>query len=124
MTINVWLECLEPNSDHACILAIGNNTSTIGWLHSTTHLDPRSPAHAAHLLIVARYLVTVVMDANCCLASQHLKGEHNVVADLISFAKTEGNNTPSPTTIHPDDVLTQRVHTAFASQVPGHFVIC
>ena len=100
MAINVWLECLEHNLEHACILAIGDNTSTIGWLHSTTHLDPRSPAHAAHL-IVARHLVPVVMEASCCLASQHLKGEHNVVADLISFAKTEENNTPSPTTIHP-----------------------
>ena len=29
MFVNVWITCLEPNSDQACILTIGNNTSAI-----------------------------------------------------------------------------------------------
>ena len=46
MVVNVWISCLEPESDQACILAIGDNTSAIGWLHHTAHIEPNGVTQA------------------------------------------------------------------------------
>jgi hypothetical protein len=100
MVVNVWLTCLEPESYQACILAIGDNTSAIGWLHHTAQIDPNGVTHMAHLK-VARKLARTLMKYNCCLASQHIKGELNVVADLLSFEERRGKTPPAslrPTT--------------------------
>jgi hypothetical protein len=85
MAINIWLSCLEGGPSESCILAIGDNTSALGWLHSTSRLDTNWAAHAVHLQ-VARKIATLLMEFNCCLASQHVKGELNLVADLLSFS--------------------------------------
>ena len=95
MVVNIWLECLDKTTRHACILAVGDNTSAIGWLFRTSRLDPSWPAHDAHLF-VARHLAMLLLEHNCCIASQHVKGELNAVADLLSFAGTgeRGEGTP------------------------------
>jgi hypothetical protein len=94
MAVNIWLECVRPGSCQDCILAIGDNTSAIGWLHNTSRLDPKWPAHRAQL-IVARHVAHLLMDNDCCLGTQHVKGELNVVADLLSFVG-ESRGKPHP----------------------------
>ena len=117
--MNIWLECLEPNRPNSCILAIGDNTSAIGWLFKTASLDPTWQAHDAHLF-VARHLATTLLDHDCCIASQHIKGEMNVVADLLSFAGTgeRGKDHPLAYDNPPNDTITQRFHSQLPSQVP------
>ena len=85
MVVNIWISCMESGSDQSCVLAIGDNTSAIGWLHNTSRLDPSWGAHSAHLM-VARKLARNLMANRCCLASQHLKGESNLVANYLSFS--------------------------------------
>ena len=41
MAINIWLACLESKGEEHCILAIGDNTSAIGWLCNSSRLDTR-----------------------------------------------------------------------------------
>ncbi|KAI2502402.1 hypothetical protein MHU86_12059 [Fragilaria crotonensis] len=76
MIVNVWLECRSCNDtegeEFACILALGDNTSAIGWLHKTANLGRNRQAHAAHLG-AARHLANVVLQSDCCLASQHIR---------------------------------------------------
>ena len=124
MVINIWLACLEPGSSQACILAIGDNTSAIGWLHSTARLDPTWGAHSAHLM-VARTMASLLMKHQCCLASQHLKGEANLVADWLSFVGSErgGKRHPLAFDDPPDDLLTRRFHLLIPSQIPENFAI-
>jgi hypothetical protein len=123
MAINIWLSCLEDGSSESCILAIGDNTSALGWLHNTARLDPTWLAHAAHLK-VARKIAKLLMEFKCCLASQHIKGELNVVADLLSFAGNgRGKNHPLAFDKPADDVLTARFLHALPSQVPEDFAI-
>jgi hypothetical protein len=124
MVINIWVTCEEPDSEQACILAIGDNTSAIGWLHSTSRLDPTWAAHGAHLM-VARTMAKLLMKHNCCLASQHLKGELNLVADWLSFVGSERGGKTHPLAFDnpPDDVLTERFHALLSSQIPVNFVI-
>ena len=124
MVVNVWLECLDKATDQACILAVGDNTSAIGWLFRTASLDRNGQAHEAHLF-VARTLATLLLDHGCCIASQHIKGDLNVVADLRSFAGTGERGKAHPLAFDdpPDDILTQRFHSNLASQVPENFKI-
>ena len=123
MVVNVWITCMEPDSRHACILAIGDNTSAIGWLHHTAHLDPGGPTSAAQLK-VARKLARVLLKYDCCLASQHLKGELNVVADLLSFDGEErGKRHPLAFDNPPNDVLTERFRKYLPTQVTEDFAI-
>lgn len=123
MVVNIWLTCLEPGSDQSCILAIGDNTSAIGWLHHTAKINPEGATREAHL-IVARKLAKVLLKHNCCLASQHIKGDLNVVADLLSFEGEErGKRHPLAYDNPPNDVLTERFLKYLPSQVTGDFVI-
>ncbi|KAI2493346.1 hypothetical protein MHU86_21191 [Fragilaria crotonensis] len=125
MVVNIWLECIDaPQNDQPCILAIGDSTSAIGWLFKTSTLDLESGAHRAHLM-VARHLASLMMNNDCCIASQHIKGEFNVVADLLSFAgeSERGKRHPIAHDDPPDDVLTNRFLTILTEQVPENFKI-
>lgn len=125
MAVNIWLECLEAD-DQDCILASGDSTSAIGWVHNTSRLNPNLIAHAAHLM-VARHVALVLMQAGCCLASQHTKGDLNTVADLLSFAgeltRAGGKTHPIAHDDPPNDILTQRFHIYYPEQVPANFEI-
>ena len=123
MAINIWLECLNPGSAQSCILAIGDNTSAIGWLHNTSRLEPTWQVHDVHLM-VARHIASLLMQHECCLATQHIKGEVNVVADLLSFVGTDrGKHHPLAYDDPPNDVLTHRFRSQLRSQVPECFNI-
>ena len=97
MVINIWLTCQEVGSEHSCILAIGDNTSAIGWLHSTSCLDPTWEAHGAHLM-VARKVASILMHHKCCLASQHLKGELNLPGRQLAVLCGLGTRGEKPPT--------------------------
>jgi hypothetical protein len=58
------------------------------------------------------------------LATQHLKGDYNVVADLLSYSGTvRGKPHPLASDHPPDDILTHRFHTHLTSQIPANFQI-
>jgi hypothetical protein len=123
MAVNIWLSCLEDDGEESCILAIGDNTSALGWLHNTSRLDPNWPAHAAHLQ-VARKIASLLMEFRCCLASQHIKGDLNLVADLLSFSgRGRGKAHPLAFDDPGNDELTARFLSTLPSQVPANFVI-
>jgi hypothetical protein len=127
MAVNIWLECLNQAGDsHSCILALGDNTSAVGWLHNSSRLDTKLAAHSAHL-IVARKVAQLVLDADCCLASQHLKGDLNFMADLLLFAgsraRAVGKRHPIAFDDPPNDILTQRFHLYYPEQIPKTFAI-
>ena len=88
MMVTIWLvliECAETGSLQDCILALGDNTSAIGWLFKSGKLDCNSPHHKA-VQMTAQKLARLVTGSSHCLASQHLKGDKNAVSDLLSFA--------------------------------------
>jgi hypothetical protein len=103
-------------------LALGDNTSAIGWLFTLSKFASSSIAHTAHLRVACQ-LATLVLENNHCLASQHLKRTLNIVADFLSF---DGSSREK---LHPlafdsptDTVLTQRFHT-MPAQIPENFLI-
>ncbi len=121
--INIWLSCHKSEGSESCILAIGDNTSAIGWLHNSSRLDTRWEAHRAHLQ-VARKIATFLTEHKCCLASQHIKGDLNIVADLLSFEGSDrGKAHPVVFDKPANDELTCRFLTNYPSQVPANFAI-
>jgi hypothetical protein len=123
MVVNVWLEIDDATEAHQCILALGDNTSAIGWLFTSSKFPSSSLAHKAHLM-VARQLATLVLNHDHCLASQHLKGDLNVVADFLSFDGSSRDKAhPLAFDCPPDSILTQRFHQYLPHQIPENFAI-
>jgi hypothetical protein len=74
--------------------------------------------------VVARTVARLILLSKHCLASQHIKGELNIVSDLLSF-EGESRGKPHPLAFDsPDDeLLTARFHTYLPSQMPPDFSI-
>jgi hypothetical protein len=122
--VTAWLECLDSTDDaEECILALGDNTSALGWIHRSGRVKETSMSYKA-IQMVARHLATVFLESTHCLASQHLKGDHNVVADLLSFAGHDRDKPHPLAADNPSDhVLTRRFHKFLHSQIPASFAI-
>jgi hypothetical protein len=126
MMINIWLIILDCQAEGAleeCILALGDNTSGIGWLFRSGSIKPAS-VYYAPVQMVARKLAALLIDSTHCLASQHLRGKKNVVSDLLSYI---GNTREERHPLAPDDPsdadLTLRFHRFLPQLVPQHFAI-
>jgi hypothetical protein len=119
VTIKLFLREHDDDDPFPCILAIGDSTSAIGWLFNTSRLSADEPCHAAHHMIARD-----IMSHNACLATQHIKGTANAVADLLSYDGTrDGKRHPLAYDNPSDAVLTQRFHSHLPSQIPESFTI-
>jgi hypothetical protein len=126
MVVTIWLiiiECAEEGSSEDCILALGDNTSGIGWLFRSGKIKPQSVYYTA-VQLIARKLATLVLESSHCLASQHLKGSKNTVSDLLSYT---GATREAPHPLAPDNPsdaeLTHRFHRYLPQLIPQHFEI-
>ena len=105
--ITVWLSARrnDKEAEH-CFLALSDNSSTVGWLHKANVDDSKNlPLHMA-----TRKFAEVLLEADCCLYSQHIAGEKNIVADFLSRKFHLNHND-----------LTSLILTSFPSQVPPLF---
>ncbi len=96
------------NPPLSCILALGDNTSAVGWLHKVNVDDTINKA----LHLTSRKLATGLMEADCCLYSQHFKGEFNEVADCLSRRHDLSDNQ-----------LLSFILSRYPEQVPATFAI-
>jgi hypothetical protein len=126
MLVTIWLtilECEREGNQQACILAMGDNTLAIGWMHKLGKLKPGSVYHVP-VQLIARQIATLVLRAQHCLASQHIKGDENVVSDLLGFAgNVRGYDHPLALDIPFDFTLTQRFHDHLPQLIPKGFAI-
>jgi hypothetical protein len=126
MVVTIWLaivECEELGSEQDCILALGDNTSAIGWLYKSSKLKPGT-LYYEPVQMIARQLARLIIGSTHCLASQHIKGEQNTVSDLLSYAGTaRGYPHPLAPDFPCDTVLTQRFHSHIPQLIPKDFVI-
>jgi hypothetical protein len=113
MLVTIWLTILEcdlEGSQQDCILAMGDNTSAIGWIHKSGKLKPGSVYHVP-VQLIARQTARLLLRSSHCLASQHIKGDENVVLDLLSFTgNVRGYNHPLALDFPSDATPTQRFH--------------
>jgi hypothetical protein len=120
--INVWLVCLDDPMGSRCLLALGDSTTAIGWVWRSGRVDHSSVCFEV-IQETARKLASLLIDSSHVLATQHLQGTLNIVADLLSFTQTRDKFNPIAFDDPPEDVLTQRFHSYLPSQIPSNFVI-
>jgi hypothetical protein len=126
VVVTIWLvllKCAKLGSEQACMLALGDNTSAVGWLYKSSKLRPDS-LHCKPVQLIARKLTRLVITSTHCLASQHIKGNQNAVSDLLSFAGTaHGHLHPLAPDLPTDHALTQCFHTHLLQLIPKDFAI-
>ena len=108
--IAIWLELEYSNNQiiHPKILALSDNTSAIGWLYKSNFNMKTHPGHDR----VARKLAQILLATEASLESQHIKGNHNVIADSLSRDH------------HIKDTHLKFILTSlFPSQVPQNFKV-
>jgi hypothetical protein len=107
--ITTWISLLDiSTASLSCILALGDNTSAVGWLHKANTDESYNKA----LHIAARKYANLLMEHKCCLYSQHFKGEFNNVSDALSRKHQLT-----------DSELTSFIISQYPSQVPLTFEI-
>lgn len=125
MAINI-LVMLEETRDEAfpCLLALGDNTSAIGWLFRSSRIGPDS-VYFQTVQLIARKIAEEAMKAEAQVNPQHLSGETNEIADMLSFAGTaRGKEAPLTIDEPPDEILTRRILENYPQVVPEAFSIC
>jgi hypothetical protein len=127
MMITPWLVTLDYNArglTEECILILGDNTSAIGWLFHSRKLSMDTFYYEAVQLIACKLAELVVTDSTHILTSQHLKGEKNIVADLLSYTgSTREELHPIAPDKPSDSKLTQRFHSFLPQLIPRDFAI-
>jgi hypothetical protein len=107
--ITVWLSISSKElEEESCFLALSDNTSAVSWLHKSNVDESKNlPLHMA-----ARKFADVLLQADCCLYSQHLPGQRNTVADSLPRNFDRFN-----------EEFTTFILSTFPSQVPPSFKI-
>jgi len=79
--ITVWQAILQnrPGTEE-CILSLGDNSSSVGWLHKASI----NPSKNLPLFLVARKFAQIMLDNHSCIYSQHIPGISNKIADALS----------------------------------------
>jgi hypothetical protein len=90
----------------------------------SSRLDQDSLCYDA-LQLGARKLATLIADSEHCLASQHIKGDANLVADLLSCwsGDVRGSQHPLAMDQPSDEELTRRFHSHHPQLIPECFRI-
>ena len=130
MAINLWLsiiECDDLGLKNELLLILGDNTSAIAWLFkSSVHRDS---VYKEAVVFIARKVATLVLNSNHFIASQHVCGKLNKIADWLSFQGEErvenGEVKQNPVAYDcaPNDVVTNRIVSHFSQLVPIGFEI-
>jgi hypothetical protein len=107
--LSVWVAIQNEYAEkETCFLALGDNSSAVGWLHKANIDESKNlPLHLA-----ARKYAEILIEADCCVYSQHINGIHNNVADALSRRFDLS-----------DEDLTSFILSSFPSQVPKTFKI-
>ena len=82
----IWIDIIEGiTSKEDCILAIGYNTSAMGWLGRSNFREENENDKSWDVKqILSRHLATLTLKSDFILYKQWLKGSHNQVADSLS----------------------------------------
>jgi len=124
MTVSLLLMMEEArDGEEEVLLALGDNTSAIGWIFKTGRLS-RSSRYYVPARMMARKVASASIEANVQILAQHLRGAYNDVADLLSFEGDDRGKINPLTVDRPDDeTLTHRLHSSHHQIIPENFAI-
>jgi len=125
MTVSILLMIEEAKTErYSVLLALGDNTSAIGWIFRSGRLSKQS-AYYYPAKKMARKIAAASIDANVRIVAQHLRGSFNDVADLLSFEGNDRGKSNPLTLDRPDDqTLTRRLHHHYHQIIPEDLTTC
>ena len=107
--ITVWQAILHHRAKkEECFLSLGDNTSSVGWLHKANVDQTKN----LPLFLASRKFAKIMLTSHSCLYSQHIPGVSNGVADALSRRFDLS-----------DEELTSFILSSHASQVHPFFKI-
>ena len=107
--VTVWQAILNKQSkDEECFLSLGDNSSSVGWLHRANSDESNN----LPLFVASRKYAQILLSNNSCLYSQHIPGISNNVADALSRKNDMS-----------DGDLTKFICSTYPNQVPASFQI-
>jgi hypothetical protein len=105
--ITVWQAILnKQTTDEECFLSLGDNSSSVGWLHRAN----TDESNNLPLFVASRKYAQILPSNNLCLYSQHIPGITNGVADALS--RQHDMN---------DSDLTKFICLTYQNQAPASF---
>jgi len=108
--ITIWQAILDNwFNQEECFLSLGDNSSSIGWLHKAS-IDPTKNSP---LFLAARKFAKIILTNNVCIYSQHIPGVSNKIVDALS-RRFDLN----------DEQLTSLINSSSYLQVHSSFRIC
>jgi len=108
--ITIWQAILDNwFNQEECFLSLGDNSSSIGWLHKAS-IDPTKNSP---LFLAARKFAKIILTNNVCIYSQHIPGVSNKIANALS-RRFDLN----------DEQLTSLINSSSYLQVHSSFRIC
>jgi hypothetical protein len=108
--ITIWAAILyERSGREECFLSLGDNSSSVGWLHKAS-IDP---TRNLPLFLASRKFATIMLTNHTCIYSQHIPGVSNVIADALSRRFDLDDNS-----------LTCLINSNPHLQVQGSFRLC
>ncbi|NER25769.1 MAG: hypothetical protein F6J96_34770 [Symploca sp. SIO1C2] len=124
MAVSLLLLIKETTAEKwPCLLALGDNTSAVGWVFRTGKL-PKTSIYYAAAKAIARKIAREAIAAGVQICSQHIQGEKNDVADALTFEGDARGKANELTFDHPsDEELTHRMHQSLPQLIPENFEI-
>jgi hypothetical protein len=122
MAVTIWLllvDCKGHGQTDEYLLALGDNTSAIGWVFRSSRLKRDSPYYEP-VQTIAHKIALLVTESGQCLCPQHIRGESNSDSNWLSFTDQIRDGKPNPVAFDdpPDDVLTNRLHSSAPQLIP------
>jgi hypothetical protein len=78
--ISQQLTLRDDKSPYPCHIAIGDSKVTEAWMYKSNHDPDSSPIQNE----IARYMAQFNMNKKACNYSQHIRGDENTIADILS----------------------------------------
>jgi hypothetical protein len=78
--ISQQLTLKEDQSNYPCHIAFGDSKVTEAWMYKSNHDPDSSPIQNE----IARQMAEFNMKHKACNYSQHIRGEENIIADILS----------------------------------------
>jgi hypothetical protein len=107
--ITQQLTISEDKSTHPCHISIGDSKVTEAWMYKSNHDPDSSPTQNE----ITRQMATFNMKKQACNYSQHIRGEENTIADMLSRDTNLS-----------DEQLITLINTYSPPLLPQHIQLC
>ena len=112
--INIWMTIIHKGKGRK-ILNFTDSSSALGWLYKSSFDPTKEILHNS----VTRHLARLQINSHSSLYSQHIKGSHNIIADMLSrdFHLSDWQITNTAILLFPEQVPSKLTITPLSNKI-------